>query len=96
MKTYFKYIALTLLLALGLVSCEDNENWRIIPYEPEPEAPVDGPEQLYVVRKLSPVLEDWFIRKWTSGFIRRHTLLSALLQCNSSSCCYSGMLRHIH
>ena len=42
MKTYFKYIALTLLLALGLVSCEDNENWRIIPYEPEPEAPVDG------------------------------------------------------
>lgn len=41
-------------------------------------------------------LEDWFIRKWTSGFIRRHTLLSALLQCNSSSCCYSGMLRHIH
>ena len=49
MKTYFKYIALTLLLALGLVSCEDNENWRIIPYEPEPEAPVDGPEQLYVV-----------------------------------------------
>ena len=49
MKTYFKYIALTLLLALGLVSCEDNENWRIIPYEPEPEAPIDGPEQLYVV-----------------------------------------------
>ena len=49
MKTYFKYIALTLLLSFGLVSCEDNENWRIIPYEPEPAAPIDGPEQLYVV-----------------------------------------------
>lgn len=49
MKTYFKYIALALLLSFGLVSCEDNENWRIIPYEPEPAAPIDGPEQLYVV-----------------------------------------------
>ena len=49
MKTYFKYIALTLLLALGLVSCEDYDNWRIIPYEPEPEAPIDGPEQMNVL-----------------------------------------------
>ena len=35
MKTYFKYIALALLLSFGLVSCKDNENWRIIPYEPQ-------------------------------------------------------------
>ena len=34
-------VGFSALLALGLVSCEDNENWRIIPYEPEPEAPID-------------------------------------------------------
>lgn len=49
MKTYFKHIVLALLLSCGLASCEDNENWRIIPYEPEPEVPIEGPEQLYVV-----------------------------------------------
>lgn len=48
MKTYFKHIMLGLLLSFSIVSCEDNENWRIIPYEPV-ETPIEGPQQLYVV-----------------------------------------------
>ena len=34
MKNIFQY-ALTVLLLIATTSCRDNENWRIIPYEPE-------------------------------------------------------------
>lgn len=48
MKTIKYLIAFALFIMLG-TSCQDNENWRIIPYEPEPSVPIEGPEFLLVV-----------------------------------------------
>lgn len=47
MKTIKYLIAFALFIMLG-TSCQDNENWRIIPYEPEPTAPIEGPEFLRI------------------------------------------------
>ena len=71
MKKNFNYILTALLFCLLTVSCQDNENWRIIPYEPEPEAPLEGPAELRiagdqqgwnpeaeVIGKLYPVKND--------------------------------------
>lgn len=48
MRTLKYLISFALLIMLG-TGCQDNENWRIIPYEPEPTTPIEGPEQLFVV-----------------------------------------------
>ncbi|WP_278561352.1 hypothetical protein [Phocaeicola plebeius] len=71
MKKNFNYILTALLFCLLTVSCQDNDNWRIIPYEPEPEAPLEGPAELRiagdqqgwnpaaeVIGKLYPVKND--------------------------------------
>ncbi|WP_278777562.1 hypothetical protein [Bacteroides nordii] len=36
MKKIIQYMVAGLLLMMVNTSCKDNENWRIIPYEPEP------------------------------------------------------------
>lgn len=36
MKKIIQYMAAGLLLLMANTGCKDNENWRIIPYEPEP------------------------------------------------------------
>lgn len=48
MKAYIKHILSALLICFAISSCQDNENWRIIPYEPEPEAPSSGPAELRI------------------------------------------------
>lgn len=48
MKTYIKQIMTALLLCFVIAGCQDNENWRIIPYEPEPEVPSDQPAELRI------------------------------------------------
>lgn len=71
MKTYIKNILTALMLCFVISSCQDNENWRIIPYEPEPEVPAEGPAELRiagghqgwkpeaeVIGKLYPVKND--------------------------------------
>lgn len=71
MKTYIKNILTALMLCFAISSCQDNENWRIIPYEPEPEVPSSGPAELRiagghqgwkpeaeVIGKLYPVKND--------------------------------------
>lgn len=36
MKNLFRYIVAGMTILATVTSCEDNENWRVIPYEPEP------------------------------------------------------------
>ncbi len=41
MKKIFQYMAAGLLLLMTGTGCQDNENWRVIPYVPEPEPTIN-------------------------------------------------------